>query len=71
MRTMSRLPITHTLFSTKPTGKGIGPQPNGANFRRPAWVQTPKNRSIWHTLVARAHKAAPAAATVSLHRRSP
>ncbi|MDA8311017.1 MAG: hypothetical protein M0Z46_10485 [Actinomycetota bacterium] len=68
MRTLSRAPITHTLHLARPVGKGIGVQPNGANFRRPAFVQTPTNRDVWHTLAARTHKHAPAAATVSLYR---
>ncbi len=68
-RTLSRAPITRTLYAGAPAGKGIGGQPNGANFRRPAWVQTPRDRSVWHTLVARTHKHAPKAATVSLYRK--
>ena len=69
MRTLNRAPVTATWYSHVPTGKGIGGQPNGANFRRPAFTQTPKNRDIWHTLIARTHKAAPKAATVSLYRK--
>lgn len=69
MRTLSRAPIMTTWHAARPRGKGLGIQPNGANFRRPAWVQTAKNRSTWHTVVARTHKHAPKAATVSLYRK--
>ena len=69
MRTLSRAPITRTWHAMRPTGKGIGVQSNGANFRRPAWVQDPVDRNVWHTLVARTHKHAPKAATVSLYRK--
>ncbi len=69
MRTLSRAPITRTWHAMRPTGKGVGVQPNGANFRRPAFVQDPVDRNVWHTLVARTHKHAPKAATVSLYRK--
>jgi hypothetical protein len=64
-----RTPITSTLYPHTLGRRPTGVQASGINPPPPAWVQTPHERTVWHTIVARTHESTPPAATVRLQRK--
>lgn len=61
--------VTSVWFGSAPMGRPVQSRPVVPNPPRPAFVQHPRNRSAWLTMVRKAEKAPPAGSTVTLYRK--
>jgi len=69
MRRQAIVPITTTWYRPVPVNRPVQVVSTVPNVRGPAFVQTPRTRGRWHTMVRKSHKKAPGAATVVLYRK--
>lgn len=63
------VPITTTWWGSAPVGRPVQSLPVAPNPPPPAFVQHPRKRGQWMTMVRKAEKAPPAGSTVTLYRK--